>query len=96
MTKLTEDQIRDKLFKLPSWAYQNGELIKTFTFKDFNTAITCVNQVAAIANNFNHHPDIDIRYNKVTFHLLTHGEGGITEKDTGLASDIEKIVLSLL
>ncbi len=96
MTKLTENQIKDSLYSLPSWDYKENEIAKTYALKDFPTVIRAVNQIAAIANNYKHHPDMDIRFNKVTFRLTTHGEGGVTEKDITLAKDIEKIVVSLI
>ena len=64
--------------------------MRTLTFKDFPEAMKFVNQVAALADQAGHHPDIDIRYNKVRLALVTHDAGGITENDMSLAQHIDK------
>ena len=65
---------------------RNGEVIsRTFQFKDFPAAMKFVNAVALVAEQVQHHPDIDIRWNKVTLALTTHDAGGLTEKDFALA-----------
>jgi 4a-hydroxytetrahydrobiopterin dehydratase len=86
---LNEDEIKQKLSNLQGWEYTNNQISKTYTLKDFETAMKLVNQVAMLAENLNHHPDMDIRYNKVTFHIFTHSESGVTEKDFNLAKKIE-------
>lgn len=88
MPILTPDQISQSLAKLPGWQLQNNELERSFTFKDFVAAMHFVNAVAAAAEEAGHHPDIDIRYNKVRLALSSHDAGGITEKDTTLAARI--------
>lgn len=85
MTKLTDDQIRQSLQQLPGWSVTDGELVQQCTFKDFVTAMAFVNDVAQLAEAAGHHPDIDIRYNRVRLGLVTHDEGGITSKDAELA-----------
>ena len=70
---------------------RSGDLIeKTFEFESFRDAIVFVNRVATLADEADHHPDIDIRYDKVRLGLATHSEGGITEKDTELAEKIDR------
>ena len=76
---------------MSGWQIESGELTKTFNFKDFLSAIDFVNQIAKIAEDAGHHPDIDIRYNKVRIALMTHDAGGLTEKDFELAGGIEKL-----
>lgn len=66
-------------------------LVRTFTFSDFLAAIRFVNAVAEVAEAADHHPDIDIRYNKVTLALTTHDSGGLTEKDFALAAQADTI-----
>jgi 4a-hydroxytetrahydrobiopterin dehydratase len=66
-------------------------LTKTFTWPTFAQGIAFVQRVATVADSMNHHPDIDIRYTKVTCALSTHDAGGITELDLGLAGEIEKV-----
>jgi 4a-hydroxytetrahydrobiopterin dehydratase len=63
----------------------------TFQFKDFPAAIKFVNAVAGLAGQAWHHPDIDIRWNKVTFALTTHDSGGLTDKDFALAEKFDRL-----
>jgi Pterin-4a-carbinolamine dehydratase len=73
------------------WKIDSGKLIKTFNFKDFLAGIDFVNQIAKAAEGLGHHPDIDIRYNKVSIAVTTHDAGGLTNKDFELAAEIEKV-----
>jgi 4a-hydroxytetrahydrobiopterin dehydratase len=91
-TKLTELEVQTFLKKWPGWALEGGALKKSYAFADFRAAMVFVNRVADAAETADHHPDIDIRYNKVTLGLLTHDAGGLTERDTGLASQVERFV----
>jgi 4a-hydroxytetrahydrobiopterin dehydratase len=72
----------------PEWRLQDGKLVREWTFKDFAAAMEFVNQVAALAEAAGHHPDIDIRYNRVLLTLVSHDAGGITDRDTAMASRI--------
>ena len=91
MTKtLDQIQIQTSLAGLPEWKLERGELVRTLTFKDFLQAMKFVNEVADLAEKAGHHPDIDIRYNKVRLALVTHDAGGITQSDISLAQDIDK------
>jgi len=85
MSALTPKQISLNLKGIPQWAKRAKTIQRTFEFEDFVGSIDFVNQVARKAQKADHHPDIDIRYNKVTLTLTTHDEGGITEKDFALA-----------
>jgi 4a-hydroxytetrahydrobiopterin dehydratase len=87
---LEDEQIEQRLDELGDWRRESDEISKTFEFDDFATAIEFVNGVARLADRYDHHPDIDIRYNKVTLALSTHSEGGLTERDFTLANDIEQ------
>lgn len=71
---------------------QNETLERVFEFRDFVEAMGFVTSVAILAEKAFHHPDIDIRWNKVTITLTTHDEGGLTRKDTTLAAAIEKLI----
>ncbi len=86
---LNEDQILAHLSALRGWKRAGSEIIKAFEFKDFAEAMGFVNSVALLAEKLNHHPDIDIRWNKVTLTLSTHSAGGLTELDFTLAKAIE-------
>jgi 4a-hydroxytetrahydrobiopterin dehydratase len=85
MALSAEKTIETFLEENPSWK-RDGEAIKAeFKFKDFNEAMGFVTRVALAAEKADHHPDIDIRWNKVTLAFSTHSEGGITKKDLDLA-----------
>ena len=85
MKKLTATQIKNALPRIPDWRKRGAMISRTFVFKDFPAAIRFVNAVAKLAENAWHHPDIDIRWNKVTLVLTTHDAGGLTRKDFALA-----------
>ena len=88
-TKLTDTQIQENLQKLQGWELKNGAIVKLYKFKDFLESMAFVNRVAQRAEEADHHPDIVIRWNKVTLTLVTHSAGGLTEKDFALARAID-------
>lgn len=75
----------------PDWAEVGETITRTFVFPDFAQAIGFVAAVGVLAEKAFHHPDIDIRYNRVTLALTTHDQGGLTEKDTALAAQIDQL-----
>jgi putative nucleotidyltransferase with HDIG domain len=85
---LTAAEIEDVLRAHPEWQLKDGKLVREWIFGNFVEAMAFVNQVAAIAENAGHHPDIDIRYNHVTLALVSHDAGGITERDAVMAGRI--------
>jgi 4a-hydroxytetrahydrobiopterin dehydratase len=89
--KLTEAKIISALASVPDWKLQDATISRTFQFKDFPAAIKFVEVVAGIAEEAWHHPDIDIRWNKVTLALTTHDAGGLTEKDFALARQFDQL-----
>lgn len=91
MAALTSEEIKQRVANLPDWKIESGELVRTFAFKDFVEALGFVNRVGQAAEKAGHHPDIDIRYNKVRLALVTHDAGGITEKDFDLAAEAGKL-----
>lgn len=91
MAKLSNDQINGAMADIPEWTLQGASIRRTYSFKDFSGSIDFVNRVAELAEKAWHHPDIDIRWNKVTLVLSTHSEGGLTEKDFALARDSDLI-----
>jgi len=93
MKPLTEEELQDRLAKTPVWKLDDGNLVREWTFADFPAAIAFVQQVAVLAQQAEHHPDIDIRYNRVRLALSTHDEGGITERDFALAGVISAVRL---
>ncbi|MEM9083830.1 MAG: 4a-hydroxytetrahydrobiopterin dehydratase [Planctomycetota bacterium] len=89
MEKLAEPQIEEKLKELPQWSELNGSIQRTYQFPDFMASIAFVNKMADHAESVDHHPDILIRYNKVTLTLSTHDAGGITENDFAFAAQAD-------
>lgn len=89
MAKLTIAQADAAAKHTPDWKRKGEAITRTFEFKDFAGALQFVNAVAQLAERANHHPDIDIRWNKVTLALSTHDEGGLTNKDFKLAAQID-------
>lgn len=90
-TALSSQEIDTRLKNLVGWQVDAGELVRTFQFADFRAALQFVNAVGEVAEQAGHHPDIDIRYNKVRLALITHDAGGITAKDFGLAEEIDRL-----
>ncbi len=80
MAKLSAVELDEKLKDLPGWKLDSGRLVRDWQFADFVQAMAFVHQVAEAAEKAQHHPDIDIRYNKVRLGLVTHDAGGITGK----------------
>ena len=91
MAKLTSAQIKSALPSVPLWRKKASTILRTFEFKNFPAAIQFVDRVAVLAEKAWHHPDIDIRWNKVTLALTTHDEGGLTEKDFTLARKFDRL-----
>jgi 4a-hydroxytetrahydrobiopterin dehydratase len=76
---------------LSGWKIENDKIERIFELKDFKAAIEFVNKVAMEAESANHHPEIEINFDKVEIELTTHSEGGVTEKDIELAKKIEGV-----
>ena len=89
--KLDEAKIIPALALIPNWQLDDGKITRTYQFKDFPAAIKFVEVVAALAEQAWHHPDIDIRWNKVTLTLTTHDSGGLTDKDFALARQLDQL-----
>ena len=89
--RLSDLEIQRALGALPGWSRRRNVLTKTFSWPTFAQGIEFVNRVARAADAMNHHPDIDIRYTKITCALSTHDAGGITERDLELAREIEHV-----
>ena len=94
MPKLNPAQIRTALARTPDWTRKGARITRTFAFKDFPKAVAFVNAVAKKAEKAWHHPDIDIRWNKVTLVLTTHDQGGLTDKDFDLARQCDRLAAS--
>jgi 4a-hydroxytetrahydrobiopterin dehydratase len=92
MPKLSPSAIKSALTTVPQWRRNRKVIARTFAFKDFVAAIRFVRKVATLAEKAWHHPDIDIRWNKVTLTLTTHDKGALTENDFALAKKIDRLV----
>lgn len=88
---IDESEIPSRLRKIPEWEQEGKHIERLFEFDDFTEAIDFVNAVAEIAEDAGHHPDIDIRYNKVLLKLVTHSKNGLTENDFLLAEKIDTL-----
>jgi 4a-hydroxytetrahydrobiopterin dehydratase len=89
---LSDIAIQRELGTLPGWARRGDALTKTFVFRTFPDAIAFVGRVADAAESAQHHPDLDIRYTKVTAGLSTHDAGGrVTQKDVDMARAMERL-----
>jgi 4a-hydroxytetrahydrobiopterin dehydratase len=91
MKSLSSEEAQTRLGSLHGWRIESGELVKTFNFKDFRTALQFVNQVGDATESVGHHPDIDIRYSRVRLSLMTHDAGGLTPKDFDLAHRADEL-----
>lgn len=89
MPPLDEIAVRARLASLPGWELRDGALVKTYTFPAYADAVAFAVRTALLAEASRHHPDILLAYRRVTLTLVTHSEGGVTEKDLDLARRID-------
>lgn len=89
MTNVTIEQAQEQL---PGWTVVDGRLEISVRAADFGQAIEFVNRFADIAENMDHHPDFDIRYNTIRIRLVSHDVGGLTDRDTKFASELDKLI----
>ncbi|MDD5541829.1 MAG: 4a-hydroxytetrahydrobiopterin dehydratase [Acidobacteriia bacterium] len=92
MAKLSSSEIEDQLKALPGWKLMEGQLVKEFEFPSFPDLISFLVKVGFLAESADHHPDMDIRYRRLTVRASTHSENGITEKDFQLIKQIEAAI----
>jgi 4a-hydroxytetrahydrobiopterin dehydratase len=88
-SKLSDIEVQRALGTRSGWMRRGNAITRTFEFPTFPAAIAFVNRIAESAEQMDHHPDVDIRYTKVTCSLSTHSAGGITARDFALADAIE-------
>ncbi|HEY5894154.1 MAG TPA: 4a-hydroxytetrahydrobiopterin dehydratase [Chthoniobacterales bacterium] len=89
---IDKSELKTYLRRIPEWEQEGKKIERTFEFDDFTGSIDFVNAVAEIAEEEEHHPDIDIRWNKVRIVLFTHSKGGLTDLDFDLAEKIDTLV----
>src|SRR5579864_3972928 len=91
MATLTSEQVASELAATTGWTVSDGQLTRTVTRKDFRDALLFLNAVGFLAERANHHPDVQVSWNKVSLNLVSHSAGGLTEKDFALAREISEL-----
>lgn len=93
MTQLLNDSAVDQaLGAVPEWRREDDTIVRTVELPSFPAAIEVVDRVAELAEEADHHPDIDIRWRTLTFRLSTHSAGGLTERDFALAKQVDEVL----
>jgi 4a-hydroxytetrahydrobiopterin dehydratase len=88
---LSDEEVQERLAARPAWRAAGAAITAEFRAPDFRSAIALIDGVADAAEAVNHHPDINLRYDRVTFVLSTHSAGGLTEQDFALAGRIDEL-----
>ncbi len=92
MAKLTDKQIKTRLAKAKGWTVNGaGEITKTYTFAGFPQSLMFTTAVGVLAEAAQHHPDVTIKWNRVILALTTHDVGGLSDKDFGLAKQVDAL-----
>ncbi len=92
MSKMEESEIARKMSAVPDWERAGEAIARTVRFETFADGIEFVRRVAPVADEMDHHPDIDIRYRNITFSLTSHDTGGLTSRDFTLAAKIDEML----
>jgi 4a-hydroxytetrahydrobiopterin dehydratase len=91
-TKLTDAKVADQLKKLPGWERTPaGEIARTFNFKNYHETMAFVNATAWVSHATDHHPDLEVGYNKCRVRYSTHSVGGLSESDFACAAKIDAL-----
>ena len=91
MALLNDDQIRERLEGLEGWEREGESIKKEFKLEDFKGSVDFVNRLTPVAEEMNHHPDLEISWNTVKVSISTHSEGGLTENDFELAGKVDTL-----
>ena len=89
--RMSDDEVKDRLSKMGGWEREGDALVHEFEFANFVGSVDFVNRITPIAEEMNHHPDLEISWKSVTVTITTHSEGGLTEGDFELASRIDAL-----
>ena len=89
--RMSDDEVKDRLSKMGGWEREGDALVHQFEFANFVGSVDFVNRITPIAEEMNHHPDLEISWNKVTVSITTHAAGGLTESDFQLAQRIDAV-----
>ncbi len=93
---LSEQELKAELAGLPGWRYEGARLVKTFAFPKYMDGVRFADRVAEVAEELNHHPDMWIRFRRVTLELSTHSAGGVTQLDVVLARRADELAAGLM
>jgi 4a-hydroxytetrahydrobiopterin dehydratase len=91
MALLSDDEVQQRLGELKGWGRRGDSIVRQFTLDDFQGSVDFVNRITPPAEEMNHHPDLEISWNKVTVKLSSHSEGGLTNDDFDLAKRIDEL-----
>jgi 4a-hydroxytetrahydrobiopterin dehydratase len=91
MPKLGDEEIEDRLGELEGWTREGDTIVREFKLDDFQGSVDFINRLTPVAEDMNHHPDLQVSWNKVTVSITTHSEGGLTENDFELAKSIDPL-----
>jgi 4a-hydroxytetrahydrobiopterin dehydratase len=89
---LSETEVAEALAGLPNWRREDKTIVRTAELPSFPAAIEVVDRAAELAEEADHHPDIDIRWRTLTFRLSTHYLGGLTERDFAMAAQLDEVL----
>jgi len=92
MDRLSDSQVAEQIKKLPGWEKKGDAIRKVFPFKNYYETMAFVNATAWISHREDHHPDLEVGYNKCVVTYSTHSAGGVTAKDLECAGKLEKLV----
>jgi 4a-hydroxytetrahydrobiopterin dehydratase len=89
---LNDDRVRELLRQIPGWEHADGQIAKTYKFQDYHQTIAFVNAAAWISHQENHHPDLEVSYNRCRVRYSTHAIGGLSENDFICAAKVEALM----
>ena len=92
MDVLSKEDLKRLLKRTPEWEIDGKKIVRTVEFDGFTEAVDFLNEVAEVAEDEGHHPDVDIRYGKVILMLTTHDAGGVTEADVEVAKRLDNLI----
>ena len=92
MPLLGEDEVEARLGELEGWRRDGDTIVKEFKLEDFVGSVDFINRLLPVAEEMNHHPDLQVSWNTVAVSITTHSEGGLTENDFELAKSIDPLV----
>jgi 4a-hydroxytetrahydrobiopterin dehydratase len=92
MTALSAGQVDARLKQLPGWQREGNEIVRTFSFKNYYETMAFVNATAWISHQQDHHPDLEVSYNKCKVRYSTHSAGGVTDADLDCAAQVDRLI----